>query len=362
MSNISAECDSDQDCILGLICFFDDDANTEICGCSGYYGWEGEECTEIGPKSTVYVISSCLQIVIAFYGLVLCSQDILFIIRHKIKIRVSPKYFSWGYATSGLILIIVWKANEIRSALTPEKNTNLSDTDSNKRHEYVIVSRILTAIVFVFLVNGLLQVALLWMEVAYKTERFILGNQRVLNRAKAFVYGNQFIVSTVIIFFAARGRFDLVSYFLGPYNLLITIFYSIGAVRFRGLFKKFMDNEQTTLSMTAEYIEKHRKLLNDVRRSSIYVSLCMCAIVTFGIIYGIQDVYLDNFHLGNFPIGMLAAEGTVYSLLFLGLSLSWYTRQLILYEIVRTKTPDVITTSSKDLINNSTSANLASSL
>jgi len=86
--NFTGECDTDEDCRLSLHCYYDEKADSDICGCSGYYGWEGENCTDLGPTTVVYITSCSLQVFLCLIGLLLWVKDVAYIRQRKIKVQL----------------------------------------------------------------------------------------------------------------------------------------------------------------------------------------------------------------------------------------------------------------------------------
>jgi len=327
MANTTGECISDKDCILGLHCFFDEDENKDICGCSGYYGWKGENCTDIGPITVAYVFFSSTELVLVAIGLAFCVKDLLYIKRKRIPVALNSNTLCWAYALVGLLLFFIWQMNEIVSALTPEKNTFFPPDSGHfeKAHEYVLVSRFLSALVFVCSMNGMLLVGFVWLKVVYKSERMIVEDSLALLRFRRFIYANQVGTSLMFLYCVLQARYSLVSYFMIPYTILIWICYSIGSFKFRRLFKSLLEASYSKNGNADTY----KQVLGNVNRASILVICFIGLTLLSSIVYAIQDVNRPNYLIGNFPIGMLSGEGVIFFILLILLTLSWYTRQTL---------------------------------
>jgi len=171
--------------------------------------------------------------------------------------------------------------------------------------------------------------------VVYKSKRLILFTEKRLIYFKLISKISQLIFALLILFCAVLGRYALLSTFAMPYLLAIIITYTVAKVKFTRMIDKLLststDAESTGAGhythMPKSYIEAYKQIVRDVGTASSIIIVLLYLLIIGAVGFGLQDKLLPNYHLGEFPVGLLCSEIIVYCNLFILITLGWYTRR-----------------------------------
>mmetsp|Transcript_5675 Transcript_5675/g.6558 ORF Transcript_5675/g.6558 Transcript_5675/m.6558 type:complete len:350 (+) Transcript_5675:159-1208(+) len=157
-------------------------ANASFCACDGYYGYQGSDCLQPGPQTIFWIISqSCLVLASIFLAWVYAFPCMKMVLERAN--RSSPIFYT-------VLMICAYYFFQILAALLyilDVVDTNgygdefsLFGTVKHKKGKWWAAATIANTVAFLFYFVFNINIALVWIDVAYSTKKMSLKGESVV--------------------------------------------------------------------------------------------------------------------------------------------------------------------------------------
>ncbi|GBG28012.1 Hypothetical Protein FCC1311_042352 [Hondaea fermentalgiana] len=285
----------DAGCAAPFVCFVNASWNddTSICTCSHWYGWSGEDCTQLSGASYFLVSSAGLQALAGTLALLVATVVLIAYVRTnglKPNVQAATMLMIW----LSLFSLICWRATIIAITLTPSRNKlEAKANDEGRIHELVPVERAMISMTLCFGTLGLLNVSLIWVQVALLSRRMTHSLSRGLTSYRRTVYVFETVWVLGLIVLNALGYTGIITIFAAPFIFFMIISFAYGSFKMTSLladiyksssqqngetvptdegFAKAGKGEPSTSTYRAK---QYNSLIWLIRRTAIRVVVCL---------------------------------------------------------------------------------------
>ena len=281
-------CTTDADCPQSQVCYSsaswfiadqpNDEPGTNLssstdagCLCSGWYGWSGPQCDQLGaPEWTFWVVSSVL-VAIAFLGLSTWTLNILFRIQmaHRLSTSASTKVTLVQIFVAG-VCMVVFEAIQIAEVLYPTEADEIRPPSLEK-------SAYLSETGEIFYVFGVLLSSMSAANIAATYIELALAAQTLKvtsgHRFKLVIYCFETVFLLVLVINLFAGLYSLSVIVAVPFALIILVAHLFGVIKLR----RYMHSDHNELERM--YI----KIMNEIFMSSSIIVAFLCLVIFLGI-------------------------------------------------------------------------------
>jgi len=310
-------CEDDFDCPNSKVCYAGAEwapSNSSFCDCDGFYGWKGENCEKAGPQTFFWIFSN--------FGLVIfCSYNLY---RYGIpgfrglnERELSIRTFSSMVQTFTILncyfivqtlAALAFIVDVVDSDMHGEAFSPLGVSPRKKGHWFLFWS-VMSAIAFLCYFMASLNIALVWVDVAFKAKRLQTKSHgmvrfRVLTRLfQVFgvgVYGFGASVDPFHVWLIVA----ILSFILGAV-------YTFARRWILGI--SFNLNSRTQVNSRSANIFK--EAFDNIRRTSILVTLCLYANFVIGLAITVWTLTVPTIYPSIERQLMLPAQVNTYGVI-----------------------------------------------
>lgn len=225
-------------CVAPYVCYIHASwyNNTNLCTCSYWYGWSGDDCLELSGASYFLISSAGIQASAAFIGLALATVLLaryFYIDGCKFgNIQVITLILLW----LALVVLICWRVVTMMIVLTPWDNTlEIKANDEGRVHQLTPVERAMIGLTMCLGTLALLNASLVWVQIA-RLSRHLTHNMRwglSAYRRTVYVFEGLLVIGLTILF--GLGLTGYVTFFAAPFLLFMIVCFAYGAVSMTSL-------------------------------------------------------------------------------------------------------------------------------
>ncbi|GBG28804.1 Hypothetical Protein FCC1311_050252 [Hondaea fermentalgiana] len=244
------ECEKDFDCPGTTSCYVNVTWLPEgesLCACEGFFGWTGDDCQDLTTQGYVYIslVSVCLALALPVF---------MTNVRALWRLFHIPGQSRWGLNSATLIFtliallgIIVWRISTLTVILTPQYNTVTFPGSELRLHPVLLAEKFTLAVATVFSTLGMLNVSILWLEIARKSARMLYRNtDSIWGGYARSVYLFEFCFVCVLTFAVAKTSASLAALLSLPFIFIIICTFIFGAINMTKLIG-FLDGSKPFL-------------------------------------------------------------------------------------------------------------------
>jgi len=287
----SSACERDGECPGVTVCWVNPNWNNNenLCDCSHWYGYTGDNCLSLSSHSYIFITSVVLQIVVAVVALVVGGNALLRYLKVVGRFRRSFQLATMLLLLVAFVLHIVWRGIVLGAILTPERHDLRSrSNDTGKIHEFAIIERGFISLTVMVGALALFNVSLLWIQVAEKSRRMSTELSRRLAIYQRAVYVMQAVVSGGVIAMMAAGLTGFVVFFVLPFVLILVVTYAFGARKLSAVLLSARDFEVSNDGKTNEgssMADRYDRLLWRIRFAATWISIFLLCTMASGLVY-----------------------------------------------------------------------------
>jgi len=291
-------CTNDRDCAGPLLCYKADEVSwldalgydSSACLCNEFYGWEGEDCLDLGIGAYFTVVSSSLQGVFSLVIVIYLVWAIFHIVR-KGSAEFNAAFTSAIFGVFAIFGMVVWKALTVALVLTPDKADSFSKRNGReiKTHDFLpyILGGVIVASVFAILLS--LNVSLIWIQIAASSRKLSRRTVKNISGMWYYVVGLEVVWVVLALVLWILGLYTILAIVVVIPLVIVMISYAIGRYRMVNLLYDMGDfesgNANSALTMEDR---KLGDLIWRIRRLTlvviIFLSLAVATTMTYGIL------------------------------------------------------------------------------
>ena len=268
---VYANCTGDQSCPSQATCAcgYDFSPYPCMCVCQLSLATYGDRCQYLTPAAWGMVFLILVGILIAFVSMIINCLDT------RLWIRAGKRWTCSASQTTVLTLFLgslsvqcfFWiglaEEFEVNELIIRDGRNSTSAPDWRARAAFVAAS-------FWFVTFGLLNISVVWAEIAYTTQHMmtarISNNIRIYRRSIAAYYA---LFGGAVIAFTIMDRSDIITYLVIPPILFIIFSYAWGYQKMKVLMMKLIEHGKEEDSLLPKnYVIKPLKWMSLLRTSS----------------------------------------------------------------------------------------------
>ncbi|GBG24009.1 Hypothetical Protein FCC1311_002272 [Hondaea fermentalgiana] len=354
-------CETDFDCPTTLICYsaenaaswyyehYGANAPNSTCDCATWYGWTGDDCTELSWVTYIHV---ALQMITALIALVWALAGI-HVLWRLFRVDRDSNFFSAGnitamYSTLALLFMLAWRLINIVMFLRPDLYDLRLVDETDKLTQLTVPDRTITAATATFTTLCALNVSLMWLQVANQSKRLRKEVAYFTVYRKIIIAFEILFTLAIVIVMALNMPFyaTLVAY---PFIIFLFVTYAIGQHKMTALLNgaslsksssakdtspENMGSSSKTLqhadsskhvTTTSANTDRYKQMLRLIRNTSRGVVFCGFIVLVFGALYAILAFNWKNYApVGTISIVTISNDIFVFGIVGTCAIVQWY--------------------------------------
>ncbi|GBG28011.1 Hypothetical Protein FCC1311_042342 [Hondaea fermentalgiana] len=333
-------------CAAPYVCYVNASWNdgVSLCTCSLWFGWHGEECLELGGPSYYLLASAGVQGIAAFVGLLAAIDACAKSVRH-FGVQANVQAVTLLFSMTAQMLLVTWRAIVMAIVLTPQyHNLEATSNSSGRTHALVPYERLFIASFMCFGTLGLLNVSLVWVQVALRSHHVTQKVTSGLTSYRRTVYAFETIFVAGLVGLNVAGMTAAITIFSAPFILFMIVTFTFGANKMSELAAIFKSGPDVLEgdSRGSEHLHsiamRYKRIVSFVKSTARRIVLFLSLALLSGILYtALTFVGQRSVLFPNAPVHAVVVfnEGIPLFSLAAGLTGLFYVRTNILEAVHR---------------------------
>ena len=256
-------CSTDADCPGAALCAINQTwaAFPQMCYCDFVYNHIGASCTEVGPYGWLYFSIHLIDCIMTSSWCLVGLYDLMLLVkwgRFKRDAVSTSLVLSIGAAIS-LCLLMGTEIRFIFQSLPPDAITG-SKSDQSP------LSRVLLAFTFFFCTSSMMNISLVWIEIAENAEKMKMTQDQNVHRYRKFLLVYYLFFLGLIVVSLSLDNEILAAAAALPGIFFIVCTYTVGFIKMRRMLQVYLTpsgNNSDDLSVNKDAKQLRTAFTND---------------------------------------------------------------------------------------------------
>jgi len=303
-----------------------------LCACTVWYGWSGPDCANFTSQTYFLLSSTVFQGILALILTSIGGFGVFQFYRKNGR-KINAQILTLGLIVFTCFFIACWRWTVFAITLRPGDNTLEAEAnDEDKIPLLVPVERLFIGFSLCFAVVAILNVSLLWIQVAKQSKAMSRNMSRNLLIFRRTIFVLEAVLIIVVVGAFASGNTGLAGFGAFPFLLIIIFTYGYGAIRMTDVLTraKKLHSGNSGGEVESATSERYNELVQGIKKTAVRICILLvcamiCAFAWAGpTVFGAQRDYLDPNRSIQWIV--LANEGIPFFMLLSMTVLLQYTR------------------------------------